>query len=92
MNIVIHYIQIEESDPVKKINIFLVLFILFAILTFVGAIYVLTSNGKASAGYAIIPSLFSVLFSQLGFHKQKQDQEEAQECKVGGTCCIQCLH
>ena len=60
----------------KKINIFLILFIIFAILTFAGGIYVVTSKGTASPGYAVIPCIFSVIFSQLGFNKQKSDKEK----------------
>ena len=37
------------------IRILLVLSIVFTILTFVGAIFVLTSSGTANAGYAVIP-------------------------------------
>ena len=37
----------------------LVLSIIFTILTFAGAIYVLTSHGTANAGYAVVPMVNS---------------------------------
>lgn len=36
-------------------KLLLILPIVFIILTFAGAIFVLTSNGTANAGYAVIP-------------------------------------
>ena len=41
-------------------RVFLVLGIVFAVLTFVGAGYVLRSAGQANAGYAVIPSVFAL--------------------------------
>ncbi|MFV0497325.1 MAG: hypothetical protein ACK5L0_04015 [Candidatus Fimivivens sp.] len=38
---------------------------IFALLTFIGMIYVLTSDGRINAGYSIIPMLFSLIFCQL---------------------------
>lgn len=35
------------------------------VLTFVGAIYVLISDGSASAGFAVVPCLFTLIFSGL---------------------------
>ena len=39
----------------------LILSIILTILTFAGAIYVLTSNGTANAGYAAVPLLFDIV-------------------------------
>ncbi|MBR2320734.1 MAG: hypothetical protein IKA57_01200 [Clostridia bacterium] len=41
-------------------KLFLILSLLFAILTFAGAIYVLTSKGEANAGFAVIPMTLSL--------------------------------
>ncbi len=41
-------------------KLLLVLSIIFIILTFVGAIYVLTSNGTENAGYAVIPMVIAL--------------------------------
>lgn len=41
-------------------NILFGLSILFIILTFIGAIYVLKSGGEMNAGYAVIPMMFSI--------------------------------
>ena len=49
----------------KKEKIFRLLTLVFVILTFIGAGYVLINKGKVNAGYAVIPSLFCAAFSQL---------------------------
>ena len=41
-------------------KMFLILSILFTILTFAGAIYVLTSKGVANAGYAVMPMILTL--------------------------------
>ena len=41
-------------------KLLLVLSILFIVLTFVGAIFILTSNGTMNAGYAIIPMVIAL--------------------------------
>ena len=41
-------------------KLLLVLSIVFIVLTFVGAIFVLTSNGTANAGYAVIPMVIAL--------------------------------
>ncbi len=41
----------------------LILSIIFIILTFVGAGYVLYNGGKINAGYAIIPMVFALFVS-----------------------------
>ena len=48
----------KECDYMKKI--LLILSIIFILLTFVGAIYILTSNGTANAGYAVIPMVIAL--------------------------------
>lgn len=44
---------------IKRIS--LVLSILFIILTFVGAGYVLFNGGKINAGYACVPMIFALI-------------------------------
>lgn len=46
-------------------KIFRIFSFVFMILTFIGAGYVLLNKGQVSAGYAVIPSLICVIFSQL---------------------------
>ena len=41
-------------------KLLLILSIIFNILAIAGAIYVLTSNGTANAGYAVIPMLIGI--------------------------------
>ena len=41
-------------------KLLLVLWIIFSVLTVVGAIFVLTSNGTANAGYAVIPMVIAL--------------------------------
>ena len=42
----------------------------FMILTFIGAFYVLFNKGQVSAGFAVIPSLFCAIFSQLAVYEK----------------------
>ncbi|MCM0648140.1 hypothetical protein NBE98_07095 [Clostridium swellfunianum] len=46
-------------------NITKVLAVVFGILTLCGAIYIFYTDGRANAGYAVIPMIFCLLFSQL---------------------------
>ncbi len=43
-------------------KIFLILSIVFIVLTWTGAIYVIYNKGQANAGFAVIPMLFAVFF------------------------------
>ena len=54
----------------KKEKIFRILTFIFMILTFIGAGYVLLNKGQVSAGYAVIPSLFCAIFSQLAVYEK----------------------
>ena len=47
----------------KKEKIFRILTLVFTVLTFIGAGYVLINKGEVNAGYAAIPCLFSENFS-----------------------------
>ncbi|MEM1485054.1 hypothetical protein V6615_09255 [Oscillospiraceae bacterium PP1C4] len=44
--------------------------ILFIVLTFVGAGYVLSTGGQSNAGYAVIPMNFALVFTMV-YRKQK---------------------
>ncbi len=52
----------------------LTLSVVFIILTLTGAIYVLTNGGKANAGYACIPMVFT-LISLSVYRKYKQSEK-----------------
>ena len=66
-----------ECDVMKKEKIFRILTFIFMILTFIGAGYVLSNKGQVNAGYAIIPSLFCAICSQLAvYEKFKKEKNE----------------
>ena len=54
----------------KKEKIFRILTFIFMILTFIGTGYVLLNKGQVNAGYAVIPSLFCAIFSQLAVYEK----------------------
>ena len=54
----------------KKEKIFKIVTFIFMILTFIGAGYVLLNKGQVNAGYAVIPSLFCAIFSQLAVYEK----------------------
>ena len=56
----------------QKKEIFRILSFAFCILTFIGVGYVLINKGEVNAGYAVIPSLFSVIFSQLSITEKNK--------------------
>ena len=53
-----------------KIKIFLVLYIVFAILGFIGAFMVITKRLN-NVGYVVIPMLFAIVFSMLYRNSKK---------------------
>ena len=59
----------------QKQKIFRILSFVFCILTFIGVVYVLINKGEVNAGYAIIPSLFSVIFSQLSIIEKNKNKK-----------------
>ena len=60
--------RVERKDTMKKLT--LALSILFIILTFVGAGYVLYNGGKVNAGYAAVPMMFA-LISIIAYRNRK---------------------
>ena len=59
----------------KKEKLFRILAFVFFILTLIGASYVLINKGDVNAGYAVIPSLFSVIFSQLSITEKNKNKK-----------------
>lgn len=63
----------------KKVSIKLVtliISILFMILTFVGAGYVLFNHGQVNAGYAVIPMCFCLAFASISTALKKKEKEK----------------
>lgn len=48
-----------------KMKIYLILYIIFVILTFVGAGYNIVNREQANVGFAVIPMLFGLVFAGL---------------------------
>lgn len=48
----------------------LILGIIFLILTFIGGGYVLMNHGEVNAGYAVIPSFFTIIC--FGYYQRKK--------------------
>jgi predicted tellurium resistance membrane protein TerC len=60
-----------------KMKIFLILYIVFAILVFIGAFMVITERVN-NAGYTVIPMLFAVVFGILYRNSKKKVEENKQ--------------
>lgn len=58
----------EREDAMKKTA--LVLSVIFIILTFIGAGYVLYNRGQVNAGYAIIPLVFAL--ASIAFYRNRK--------------------
>ncbi len=56
-----------------KVKIFLILSLIFAILTLIGG-YMVITHKLDNAGYSVIPMLFTVTFSVL-YRNSKKDKE-----------------
>ena len=57
-----------------KMKIFLILYIVFAILSFIGVLMVITKKLN-SVGYVIIPMLFSIVFC-MSYRRSKKSIED----------------
>lgn len=56
----------------KKLSkFFLTMQIVFTILTFAGAIFVIASHGEHNAGYAVIPMVFTLIFNTAFINSRK---------------------
>lgn len=51
-----------------------VLWLLFFVLTIIGAGYVIMNNGEPNAGYACVPMIFSLIFANL--YRRKKNCED----------------
>lgn len=63
-----------KKEKLKK-RIFLVFTILFVILTFIGAGYVLYNKGVVNAGYSVIPMLFGLMCGMFYRNSKKAIEE-----------------
>ena len=57
-----------------KMKIFLILYIVFSIISFIGVFIVITKKLN-SVGYVIIPMLFSIVFS-MSYRRSKKSIED----------------
>ena len=64
-----------KKEKIKR-NVFLILQIIFFILTIIGAILVIMKKVD-NAGYAVIPMLFSLIFA--GFTRESQNKINKQK-------------
>ena len=60
----------------NKEKIFRALTFIFMIITFIGAGCVLINKGQINAGYAVIPSLFCAIFSQLAVYEKFKKEKK----------------
>lgn len=59
----------------KKETIFRIITFIFFILTLIGAGYVLLNKGEVNAGYAVIPSVFCIIFAQFSITERKKNKK-----------------
>ena len=59
----------KKANLSKKAKMYFILLVIFTVLTFVGAVYVIKNNGEPNAGYACVPMVFALAFSGL-FHSE----------------------
>lgn len=62
-----------KKEKLKQ-NVFLVLYVVFSVLTFIGAFLVI-AHKVTNAGYAVIPMLFALVFSVLYRNSKKAIRE-----------------
>ena len=60
----------------KKEMIYRIMTIIFVILTFIGAGYVLINKGEVNVGYAVIPGLWGVIFSNLANSEKTKNSDD----------------
>lgn len=58
-----------------KAKIFLILSLIFAILTFVGG-YLVITHKLDNAGYSVIPMLFTLIFSMLYRNSKREENNK----------------
>lgn len=57
-------------------KLYLALSVLFVILTFTGAGYVLANHGKPGSGYAVVPMAAALAFNALYQNERKKDSDK----------------
>lgn len=62
----------KKVNLTTKAKIYFIIAIIFTILTFAGAFYVISNNGEVSAGYAVVPMVFGITFSSF-FHQARNE-------------------
>ena len=62
----------KRANLSKKAKIYFILLVIFTILTFAGAIYVISNGGEPNAGYACVPMVFALTFCGL-FHSTRNE-------------------
>lgn len=62
-----------KKEKLKK-KVFLVIYVIFVVLTFIGAFMVITHKVN-NAGYAVIPMLFGLIFGVLYRNSKKAIEE-----------------
>ena len=55
-----------------KAKFYFILFFIFTLLTFAGAIYVIVNKGEVNAGYACVPMTFGIVFGGM-FNKTRNE-------------------
>ena len=58
----------------KKLTVLIIFQILFTILTFIGAGYVLINKGQVNAGYAVIQCVIVVIFTNFITIEKKKNK------------------
>ena len=62
----------KKVNLTTKAKIYFILLVIFTVLTFAGAIYVISNGGEPNAGYACVPMVFALTFSGL-FHSTRKE-------------------
>ena len=60
----------QKKKLIKKAKIYFIIFFVFILLTFAGAIYVISNKGEVNAGYACVPMTFGIIFGGM-FNKAR---------------------
>ena len=62
----------QKKKLIKKAKIYFIIFFVFILLTFAGAIYVISNKGEVNAGYACVPMIFGIIFGGM-FYKARNE-------------------
>ena len=60
----------QKKKLIKKAKIYFIIFFVFILLIFAGAIYVISNRGEVNAGYACVPMTFGIIFGGM-FNKAR---------------------